>query len=79
MLFEGACRKGQLKVSNFRTSDNKLRYGYVLTPRGDLANAKLTQDFLKRRMAEHEALRDEIEALRQELRAETVEQGTLRR
>lgn len=26
--------KGQVKVQNFRAADNKLRYAYILTPRG---------------------------------------------
>jgi len=67
--------KGQVKVGNFRASDNKLRYAYVLTPRGVLAKARLTKNFLKRRMAEHEALVAEIEALQDELGAETTGQG----
>lgn len=55
--------KGVLKVRNFRASDNKLRYAYVLTPRGFDAKARLTAGFLRRKMAEYEALRAEIEAL----------------
>ena len=55
--------KGLLKVRNFRASDNKLRYAYVLTPRGIDAKARLTAGFLRRKMAEYEALRAEIEAL----------------
>lgn len=70
--------KGQVKVSNFRAAGNKLRYAYVLTPRGALAKAKLTKNFLKRRMAEHEALIAEIEALQDELGAEAAGQGAER-
>jgi len=55
--------KGQVKVRNFRASDNKLRYAYVLTPQGIVARAKLTKSFLQRRMSEYEALKAEIEAL----------------
>ncbi|UOA34118.1 hypothetical protein DSM110093_03953 (plasmid) [Sulfitobacter sp. DSM 110093] len=64
---KGLVDKGQVKVSNFRASNNKLRYAYVLTPRGVLARAKLTRAFLKRRMVEHEALMAEIEALQEEV------------
>ena len=63
----GLVEKGQVKVSNFRASGNKLRYAYVLTPRGVLERARLTKNFLQRRMAEHEALRAEIAALKKEL------------
>lgn len=71
---KGLVEKGQVKVSNFRASGNKLRYAYVLTPRGVLAKAKLTGDFLRRRIAEHEALRAEIEALQKELGTEPAGQ-----
>ena len=59
--------KGQVKVSNFRSSNNKLRYAYILTPRGVAEKAHLTSAFLKRKMAEYEALKAEIEALRQDV------------
>ena len=55
--------KGQIKVRNFRSSDNKLRYAYLLTPRGVTEKTRLTGSFLKRKMAEYEALKAEIEAL----------------
>ena len=59
--------KGQVKVENFRASDNKLRYAYILTPRGVQAKANLTTGFLRRKLAEYEALRDVIAALETEL------------
>ena len=55
--------KGQVKVRNFRSSDNKLRYAYILTPNGIAEKALLTGAFLARKVAEYEALRAEIEAL----------------
>lgn len=72
---KGLIEKGQVKVGNFRSSENKLRYTYVLTPRGVLAKAKLTKAFLKRRIAEHEALIAEIEALQREINPEATAQG----
>ena len=74
----GLVEKGQVKVSNFRASGNKLRYAYVLTPRGVLERARLTKNFLQRRMAEHEALRAEIAALQEELGDESEGQGARR-
>jgi EPS-associated MarR family transcriptional regulator len=55
--------KGHVKLSNFRSSKNKLRYMYVLTPKGISEKVALTGRFLQRKMAEYEALRAEIEAL----------------
>ncbi len=57
-------KKGQVKVCNFRSSDNKLRYAYILTPGGIAEKARLTGAFLARKIAEYEVLRAEIEALR---------------
>ena len=60
---KGLVERGNVKVQNFRTSTNKLAYAYVLTPRGIRSRAALTKTFLARRLAEYEALRDEIESL----------------
>ena len=67
----GLIEKGHVKVRNFRNARNKLAYAYVLTPSGIAARLALTQRFLKRRMAEYEALHREIEELRRALDGET--------
>jgi len=58
--------KGLLKVNNFRNSDNKLAYAYLLTPHGVEEKARMTVRFLKYKMQEYEQLRTEIEALKRE-------------
>lgn len=58
--------KGSLKINNFRNSDNKLAYAYLLTPRGVEEKARITVQFLKRKVQEYERLRAEIEDLRRE-------------
>ena len=63
--------KGQVKIRNFRASDNKLRYAYVITPQGLAAKAALTTRFLKRRVEEFEALKAEIEALETDVQGST--------
>ena len=55
---------GFVKVRNFRTADNKLRYAFILTPKGASEKAALTGSFLQRKVQEYEALKSEIEALR---------------
>ena len=60
--------KGQLKIRNFRASDRKLRHAYILTPSGIEAKARLTAGFLRRKMAEYEALRAELESLQAEVK-----------
>ena len=56
--------KGLLNIENFRKSGNKLGYLYLLTPEGIEEKTRLTEAFLRRKMAEYEALRKEIEAVR---------------
>ena len=58
--------KGCLKVNNFRNSDNKLAYAYLLTPHGIEEKARITAHFLKYKMQEYEQLRIEIDMLQRE-------------
>lgn len=59
-------QKGLVKMDNFRRNDNKLGYLYILTPSGIEAKATLTVSFLKQKVAEYEAIRNEIEELRRD-------------
>jgi len=59
-------QRGWVKVSNFKNSHNKAAYMYLLTPRGIDAKASLTVRFLQAKMQEYEALRLEIEQIRNE-------------
>lgn len=59
--------KGWIKLENFQKNPNKLGYLYLLTPVGIAAKAQLAASFLRRKMAEYDALRDEIEQLRAEV------------
>ena len=60
--------KGWVKANNFRRSDNKWAYAYLLTPRGASAKVRLAQAFLARKEQEFERLQHEIVALRHELK-----------
>ena len=60
--------KGWVKADNFRRSTNKVAYAYLLTPHGIEARARATVQFLRRKVAEHEALANEIELLRDEVK-----------
>jgi len=59
--------KGCLKVNNFRNSDNKLAYAYLLTPQGVEQKARMTVIFLQIKMQEYEKLREEIDVLKNEV------------
>lgn len=56
--------KGFVKIKNFRRSNNKLAYAYLLTPRGIEEKTQVTVSFLQRKLQEYAELKDAIEALR---------------
>ena len=58
--------KGWIKAANFKNSSNKTAYMYLLTPRGLEEKARVTARFLQIKMREYEALRAEIEQIRDE-------------
>jgi EPS-associated MarR family transcriptional regulator len=66
-LLRALLDKGLLKARNFRNSQNKLAYAYLVTPGGLAEKAALTRGYLERKSQEYEALRDEIERLKAEL------------
>jgi len=65
--------KGWVKVNNFRTSQNKLAYAYVVTTSGIQARIKATTAFLRRKQVEYAQLEREIAELRREVGASKPE------
>jgi EPS-associated MarR family transcriptional regulator len=59
-------RKGWLKATRFRNSENKAAYLYLLTPRGLEEKASLTLAFLRIKTREFQLLRAEIQKIRRE-------------
>jgi len=64
---KGLMEKGWLKARNFKNSNNRIAYAYVLTSTGLREKAKITARFLKHKVREYEILKSEIEKLRQEV------------
>ena len=59
--------RGWVKLENFQNNPNKLGYLYLLTPVGLAAKTTLTARFLRRKLAEFEVLKAEIERLKCEV------------
>lgn len=74
-LLKALLEKGHIKAANFRRSDNKLGYLYLLTPDGVKAKIALTRAYLIRKEAEYMALKDEIDAMRAELLGQDSARG----
>lgn len=68
--------KGLVKARNFKASHNKRAYLYILTPQGLEAKARITTRFLQRKMAEYEALKQEIEQLQTEVDNDAARGGS---
>ena len=78
-LLNALIQKGYVKANNFRNSHNKVAYVYLLTPRGLEEKARITYQFLMRKTAEYDALKQEIEKLRKEVRdIENLDLGLLK-
>lgn len=67
--------KGWVKANNFKNSNNKLAYAYLLTPRGIEQKGRITVRFLKRKMNEYEALKHEIDRLQLEVNEQSTDQA----
>ena len=59
--------KGFVKVQNFKKSNNKLSYSYILTPKGITQKISLTRKFLNWKLKEYQSLQEEIKNLKKEL------------
>ena len=59
-LIKALLGKGMVKVDNFRKSDKKIGYLYLLTPEGVDRKRKLTLLFLQRKAEEFDRLKKEI-------------------
>jgi EPS-associated MarR family transcriptional regulator len=54
---------GFIKLSNFKDSSQKLKYSYLLTPKGIREKSLITSKFLVRKKQEYELLKKEIAEL----------------
>jgi len=60
-------KKGLIKVKRFKSAKNKLPYSYMLTPPGIEEKGRITVRFLKRKLAEYEAIKRQIADLTEEV------------
>ena len=60
-------KKGFIKVNNFKNSNNKIQYSYLLTPKGIEEKAKLTLDFIRIKTQEYDTLKQEAKNMDRDL------------
>ena len=66
-LLTGLAQKGIIKAKKLKNNPSKIRWNYVLTPKGVKEKVRLTKNYLEYRMVEFEKLRFEIEEMKREL------------
>jgi EPS-associated MarR family transcriptional regulator len=66
---------GWVKLGNFKRSDSKWGYAYLLTPKGVAEKAAITLRFLARKQQEYKDLQVEIARLEEEVKQQHIEQG----
>jgi EPS-associated MarR family transcriptional regulator len=66
---------GLVKADNFRRSDNKLGYAYLLTPQGIAEKAAVTARFLARKRREYIEIEQQIADLTREVELMKRESG----
>jgi len=67
-LLKSLTQAGWVKLENFKRSDNKIGYAYLLTPAGLMEMAQITRSFLERKEVEYQQLDSEIQQLRAEVK-----------
>ena len=58
---------GFIKLSNFKDSSQKIKYSYLLTPKGIREKSLVTSKFLVRKKQEYELLKNEIIKLERDI------------
>ena len=66
-LLTSLIEKGFIKLLNFSKNNQKLRYSYLLTPKGIREKSLTTNRFLIRKKKEYELLKKEITDIEQDL------------
>ena len=66
-MLRSLIKVGLVKLSNFKDSDNKFGYTYILTPKGISEKLTITSEFLQKKELEYSLLQKEIKILKAEV------------
>tara|TARA_Y200000002_G_scaffold377227_1_gene382462 strand:+ start:200 stop:508 length:309 start_codon:yes stop_codon:yes gene_type:complete len=58
---KGLVEIGYIKMDNFKNSNNKLNYAYILTPKGIKQKINITKKYIEKKIQEHDKLRNYID------------------
>jgi MarR family transcriptional regulator, temperature-dependent positive regulator of motility len=66
-VLTGLIDKGIVKAKKLKNNPDKIRWQYILTPRGIGEKVRITRDYLQRRLDEYEQIQKEIAVLKVEV------------
>jgi EPS-associated MarR family transcriptional regulator len=66
-LISGLIHKGIIKVRKLRNNPEKIRWKYILTPKGIREKLTITRDYLQKRITDFEIIQREIAELKTEV------------
>lgn len=66
-IIQALIQRGWVKLDNFKKSNSKIGYIYLLTPEGLSKKSKLAQNFLAMKSNEYNELKKQIEQLKEEI------------
>jgi EPS-associated MarR family transcriptional regulator len=64
----GLIEKGIIKAKKLKNNPQKIRWQYLLTPKGINEKIKITKQYLEKRMNEYEEICRELEELKKEIK-----------
>ena len=59
-LIKALIKKGFIKIDNFSKNQSKIKYIYILTPKGILNKLDLTKKFMERKIKEYDDLKKDL-------------------
>lgn len=71
-LLAGLIEKGVIKSQKLKNDPDKIRWKYILTPKGIKDKLIITRDYLQKRLIEFETIQREIQELQTEVGHDTV-------
>lgn len=67
-ILSGLVEKGIIKAKKLKNHPEKIRWQYILTPRGVKEKIRITHEYLIKRIQEFEQIQSEIEELKEEVK-----------
>jgi len=68
-MIAGLVEKGIIKARRLKNDPRKIRWQYILTPKGIREKVRITRSYLRQRLQEYKKLQEEITLLKEEIQS----------